>query len=174
MNLSDPVLLAELTAEGALYLELAQQTHDTLDVIPFSHVGQRFYDVMCAKLSQLEPHRAQMARLFANAMQADQPQGVFPADCMAQVFVGVVTGSTDAPTRAEEAAQLAHVLYGLYLLTVLLWLYDRTPQRTATHQWLDFTREMIRLLRPMLLMPLFAKALGKMSAIIQMVFVLPR
>lgn len=170
----EPVLLAELTDEGRLYLELAQQTCNTLDMIPFAHMAQRFYDLMGAKLAQLEPHRPDLARLFAAAMQAEQSQGVFLTDAMAQAFVDLVQRSTDAPTRPEEVAQWADLLYGLYLLTVLFWLYDRTPQRAATVHLLDFTREMIRLVRPMMVMPLFGRVLGKVSAIIRMAFLLPR
>ncbi|XWX03980.1 hypothetical protein VZO05_00230 [Aggregatilineales bacterium SYSU G02658] len=174
MTLPEPVLLVNLTPEAQLYLDLSQETRDTLDAIAFSHVAQRFYDLMSAKIAQLEPHRPQIARFFAETMQAEEPQGIFPHDEMIQAFVELVQHSTDAPNRPEDAAQLADLLYGLYLLTVLFWLYDRTPQRAATAHLLDFTREMIRLLRPMMIMPLFTKALGKVSTIIGMVFQLPR
>lgn len=174
MTLTEPVLLADITPEAQRYLDLAQQTRDTLDSIAYSHVAQRFYDLMSAKIAQLEPHRSQMARFFAEAMQSDAPQGIFPQDAMTLVFVELVQRSTDAPARPEEVEGLANLLYALYLLSVLFWLYDRTPQRAATAHLLDFTREMIRLIRPMMIMPLFTKALGKISMIIGMVFQLPR
>jgi len=178
MPLHEPVLVADVTTElpteGMLYLELSQRTQEALNDIPFSHVAQRFYDVMSAKIAQLEPHRADMARLFANAMQTEALHGVFAQDAMTQAFVDVVERSTDAPSRPEDVDGLAHLLYALYLLTVLFWLYDRTPQRTATAHLMDFTREMIRLLRPMMIMPMFAKALTKVSAIVTMLFRLPQ
>jgi AcrR family transcriptional regulator len=174
MTLPEPVLLVDITPEAQLYLDLSQQTRDTLDSIAYSHVAQRFYDLMSAKIAQLEPHRAQMARFFAEAMQSDAPQGIFPQDAMTHVFTELVQRSTDAPTRPEEVEGLANLLYALYLLSVLFWLYDRTPQRAATAHLLDFAREMIRLMRPMMIMPLFTKALSKISTIIGMVFQLPR
>jgi hypothetical protein len=65
---------------------------------------------------------------------------------------------------------MAGLLYALYMVVMIFWLYDRTTDFRATHQLMDFLREMIKVLRPMLLMPLFTKALHKMSGIMRLVF----
>lgn len=152
------------------YHALAQESLVTIASLAPNQVAQRYYEALTQKFDQLAANRADIAQFFSAAMQDETPRGVFKDDAMREVFDDVVRRATDAPTKPDDFNGLSHLLYALYLLCVLFWLYDRTPSHKATAQLLDFMREMIRMLRPMMMMPLFTKAMLKMTTIMEMVF----
>lgn len=89
---------------------------------------------------------------------------------MLEVYRQVVARSTDLPSKPEEAEQLATLFYGLQHLVILFWLYDRTQGQRATHLLVDFLQEMVRMVRPMMMMPIFSKALAKVADLLQTAF----
>jgi hypothetical protein len=133
-------------------------------------VSQRYYEMLTHTFGQLSLQRPEIARFFRGAMDDNTPRPSFKDDAMRRAFEQVVKGSTDAPIKADEVQHLSQLLYALYLLGVLFWLYDRTPAQKATQQWIDFMREVIKILRPLMIMPMFPKAMHKMTAIMEMVF----
>lgn len=154
----------------ALYMALGKQSYaQAADLAP-ANVAQRYADVLTAKFDQLAAHRPTISRFFADTMQAEAHAGNFHTDPMRDVYHQVVVGATDAPTKPDDITGLSHLLYALYLMSVLFWLYDRTPQQQATRSLIDFMREMIRILRPMMMMPMFTKAMYRMTIIMDMVF----
>jgi hypothetical protein len=141
------------------YFSLAQTSLDNVQHIAPAQVSQRYYDALSQKITQITPHRALIAQQYSQAMFYNGTQHPFADDAMRGVFVRVVQHATDAPTRPEDQEAMAGLLYALYMVVMIFWLYDRTTDFRATHQLMDFLREMIKVLRPMLLMPLFTKAL---------------
>jgi hypothetical protein len=84
-------------------------------------------------------------------------------------FRRVVMGAKDAP-REPQAAHLATLFYSAQLLIVLFWLYDRTPEQSATYDLLDFARDVLWLLRPALVLPPIARTAARLAAILEPVF----
>lgn len=168
--MTDNALTAGLTTDEILYLSLSAATAVQAEELAPSNVAQRYYEVLSAKFDQLEAHRPAIARFFATTMQAASQSGSFHTDPMRAVYDVVVVRSTDAPVKPNEVNGLSHLLYALYLLCVMFWLYDRTPGQQATRHLIELMREMIRILRPMMIMPLFSKALNKMTHIMDMIF----
>lgn len=165
--LSDDALTA--LHSSALYTTLAQASSEDAATLPPAQVAQRYQQLLTLKFAQLTPHRRDIATVFSTAMHDDLPRAL-ENDPMRAVFQQVVAGSTDAPAKPQDSSSLAQLLYALYVLSVVFWLYDRTTERKATAYLIEFLYDMIRLLRPMMVMPMFTKAMQKMAVIMEMVF----
>jgi len=157
----------------ALWQALNDDTWSQIDALPPSHMAQRFGQVLSAKLAQLAPYRAAIAALYAhNAVDESSPwrppHG--QSDSMLEVYRQVVARSTDQPSKPDESEQLATLFYGLQHFVVLFWLYDRTEGQRATHLLVDFLPEAVRMVRPMMMMPMFSKALAKVADLLHTAF----
>jgi hypothetical protein len=153
-----------------IYFTIAHATLKHLGNIPPNNLAQRYYEVLVYQFGEFVPHRAEIGQVFGVAIHAENTPDMFATDPMREVFSIVVRESTDAPNKADDKHAMSALLYALYMVTITFWLYDRTPNHQATAQLLDFMREMIRIFRPMLMMPMFTKALHKMSSIFGLVF----
>jgi hypothetical protein len=169
-TIAPPIFETLATSSNVSYFSLAQASLDDVHRIAPAQVSQRYYDALAQKITQITPHRALIAQQYSQAMFHKGSQHPFDGDAMRGVFGQVVQYATDAPPRPEDQEAMAGLLYALYMVVMIFWLYDRTVDFRATHQLMDFLREMIKILRPMLLMPLFTKALHKMSGIMRLVF----
>jgi len=155
----------------ALYLDLGEALADFN--LPTSRLDERYYALMVARLEQFAANRETVAALFAAAMKP-QSTVAFTGDeqwydPMMQIIMTVTTKAIDAP-QDQQAEHMSNTLYAIYLLITLFWLYDRTPHQRTTHKLLKFMSELLRMLRPMLLMPMFSGAIAKLSEIVQDVF----
>ncbi len=154
-----------------LYHRLAEELEEQVRTLPRASLAERFYRAMLAQLTLLAPYRELSGPMFGSALNPQSGVGVFgesTADVRRQVenvFAMVVTRATDAP-RKSQAGHLATVLYGAHLALVLFWLLDRSPDTRATYELLAFTRDMLAMVRPILVLPPIVKALARLARII--------
>lgn len=154
---------------AALYDQLAEEFAAQADGIEPGQVALRYQQALTLKFAQMTPYRREMAVVFSSAMHDEQPRSL-ENDTMRLVFAQIVSGSTDAPTKPDDSMHLSQLLYAFYILSVIFWLYDRTEKRRATGYLIEFLYDMIRLMRPFMIMPMFTKAMQKMAVIMEMVF----
>lgn len=152
-----------------LYHTLSEESLHAIQLQAPATLSQRYTVALTARFQAMSPHRASLAELFADAMrQQDHP--LFQAqDSTRDGFLAVLQGSVDT-VRPDELADMVNFLYALYWLVMLFWLYDRTPETRATFALIEFMGDMLKMIRPLMIMPLFSKALGKISGIMKLVF----
>lgn len=157
----------------AIYMQLADETRTAMaENLPMGTVVERFDYVMRAKFEQMTPHRTAVGALFSTGIHPENSlhvPGQDVTDPMFDVFEQVVRGANDK-LRDDLTSALIIILYTFYLLTCLFWLYDRTPQQQATRHLLAFERDALKVLRPIMLMPLVRQATIKMATIIALIF----
>ena len=61
-------------------------------------------------------------------------------------------------------------LYAFHFLVIVFWLYDRSDEKEASHMFTGFLREFVKLVRPMMVMPMVGKAMNRMAKIMMVVF----
>lgn len=158
-----------------LFRDLAVATQAMTSTLPQGSVSQRYRHLMQAKLAQLEPHKDAISALFADAMR---PNSSIVAselssgqhDPMRHAFDELIAHANDAPQKRQDQDELATMLYTFHWLVILFWLYDRTEDNRATYLMIDFISDMFKMIRPMMVMPLFGKATTKLSQIMMLVF----
>lgn len=159
----------------ALYQNLAAETEAQIMALEGGTIAERFYQIMTAKFVQVRPYRDTMSALFSGMMNPKSGIGVLGTntadirDKMIGIFAQVVAGAKDAP-KEPQVRQLAVVLYSAHMLLLLFWFYDRSPKQSATGDLLKFTREMMTLARPFLVLPPMAKSLTRVAGIVESVF----
>ncbi|MCA9912694.1 MAG: TetR/AcrR family transcriptional regulator, partial [Anaerolineae bacterium] len=159
----------------ALYHVLGAESLSEITGLPRSTVAQRYQLLLQQKLHQLAPHEDALSALFATAMRRTSPiqaADIAPGkrDAMFQVFATLVEGANDAPQNAQEAEDMALMLYGLYHYALLFWLYDRTEEKRATELMLTMVYEFLKLSRPLLMTPLLGKSISKMGRVLMLIF----
>ena len=157
-----------------LYRSLADNMQQSIPEIPDGHVAQRYFKFMEARITQLQAHYEAMAALFAIAMLPHSPlstKDISPGtrDAIYQAFLLLIARSDDAPSD-DEADNLAMLLYTFHFMILVFWVYDRTKDKQATHLLVDFMGDFFRVMRPMMMMPLFRKAMNKLARIMMLVF----
>jgi AcrR family transcriptional regulator len=162
----------------ALYEELADETLTFADSLAFTNMADRYHALMQYKMAQIKPHRAALTALVCALMQPNASLHVWgqktpdSRDKMLDAFIRVVNGSTDK-LNDPVASSMATLLYAFYILLVIFWSYDRTREHRATTMMLAFMREALKIVRPMMLMPVITKAVVKLAEILALVFVAP-
>ena len=161
----------------ALYWQTGEETISVIDrALPDDMaIADRFHTIVTHKLEQLTPFRDALGALFGAMMNPNSDVSVLGTQSagirgeMINGFQQLVADAKDAP-KSPKAEQLGTLLHSGHLLMILFWLFDRTPNQRATHQLLDLSREGLKMLRPMLILPLFSKMLLKLSDLISQVF----
>lgn len=154
-----------------LYRWLADQLEGQARLLLAGNMADRFQSLMHALLTLMTPHRRTLGALFGAALDPQSRAGLFGSagseirERARSVYVSIVAGSTDAPGRAQ-VDELATLLYGMQLALVLFWLQDMTPDARRTHDLLDFIHDLLASLRPLLRLPLVARLLARLVAII--------
>jgi AcrR family transcriptional regulator len=159
----------------ALYEHLADESLVYAAEIPSGTIAERYFALMRHKMTQVQPYRAALAAMFGALMRPDVEATVWGSrstdgrDKMLEAFGQVTAGASDK-LKEPLAGSMTTMLYGFHLLILLFWLYDRTPENRATAYMLDFMREALKLVRPMMIMPLVGKAMVKLAQILALVF----
>lgn len=154
----------------ALYARLAAELEAQARALAPGTVAARFDAAVRLDLALLAPYRSSMIALFGPAMNVESGVAVLGATTenvrrrVRRVFATVVAGATDAPA-GPQAEELAAVLYGLHLATVLVWLQDRSPEAQATEELLSFLRDALLLAGPLLDSPLAIEILARLARI---------
>jgi hypothetical protein len=158
-----------------LYRRLARELEQEVRQLPPAPLAVRFECAMRAKLALVLPYRDAFGALFASAMNPQTDIAVLgenTADIrhtVGNAFHVVVAGATDAP-REQQTRQLATVLYAAHLGLLLFWLQDRSLDTRSTETLLAFTRDTLGLVRRLLRLPPFAKALARLANILDPIF----
>jgi hypothetical protein len=143
--------------------------------LPAGQMADRFAAVLRYTLEGLTPYRSAMTALFGASMDPESGVSVMgvEGDSLRSrtetSFHNLVLESNDA-LREPKSEQMGTVLYTVYLLMLLFWLYDRTPNQRATHELVGFLHETFRLMRPMFLLPMIPKAIGRLAEIVSPLF----
>ncbi|MEM9955558.1 MAG: TetR/AcrR family transcriptional regulator [Chloroflexota bacterium] len=156
----------------AIYQQLSEQSHELAQTIASAPISEMYYTVLEQRLSLLTDHSEVSSILFANAMR---PQARITAsdiapgsrDPIMQIMHCIVDKASDKPKRGAE--DLTLFLYAFHFLVVVFWLYDRTDNKTASHMFTSFLRDLLKTLQPMLVLPLLRKALTNMAKIMMVI-----
>jgi AcrR family transcriptional regulator len=157
-----------------LYRSFAEEMQQSIPTIGAGHVAHRYFKFMEARITQLQSHYEAMAALFAIAMLPHShlsTKDISPGrrDAIYQAFLLLIAGSEDAPSD-DEVDNLAMLLYTFHFMILVFWAYDRTKDKQATHLLIDFMGDFFRVMRPMMMMPVFRKAMNKLAKIMMLVF----
>jgi AcrR family transcriptional regulator len=178
-GVSDEQLTGQFESKEAIALALYQQiSADTLAYarsLETDKLGEMVRQALDYKLQQMETHRGSMSALFAESMREDgciNNADISPGrrDPTLMMFAYLAETADDVPTGDNDTDNLTTLLYGFHFLVVLFWLYDRTDERRATAMMLNFLKDMLGMLRPMLMMPMVRNIVMKLAQITLLVF----
>lgn len=159
-----------------LYGRLIGQTVAYIHTLPMDTMADRFRQTLDYSLTNFQPYRPALGAFFGAAMQ---PEGDIhlrndEMDAIRQDTVGafriLVNESRDRPGKDDVADSVAMLMYSVHFLVIFFWLLDRTPAHGATTYFVEFLQEALKLMRPMLLLPVMSKAVIKLSRIMMLVF----
>ncbi len=159
-----------------LYRHLAANTTTRIDALPSVPVAERFYQIMTEVLQTVIPFRPVWQGIFSGALNPNSRYGVLGEATvdirteMKGVFARLVTEASDAPKKPEQVAALGMLLYVAYLMTLLFWISDRSPDYKTTYQLLDFSRDTLTLIRGALVLPPVTKGMMRLAGIVEQVF----
>lgn len=159
----------------ALYWQFHHEWVNEIAQIRGGILAERFDTAMRIKMQQLNRYREAMGALFTTMLNPDSTVGVLSTgtaeltDTVMAVFEDLVRGASDTPNESK-VEHITLLLYSAHLLIQLFWLYDRTPGQKATNELLEFTRDSLRLLRPMLRIPFIGNILARLATIVAQVF----
>jgi AcrR family transcriptional regulator len=159
----------------ALYQEISAETLAYAQSLEPAKLGEMVDAVLQDKLQRMAQYRGSMSALFAEAMQEEgciQNADISPGrqDATFQALAYLVDTASDTPDSPDDTENLTLLLYSFHFLVLLFWLYDRTENRRATAMLLTFLRDMLGMLRPLLMMPLSRNVMIKLSHITLLVF----
>jgi AcrR family transcriptional regulator len=135
----------------------------------------RFYDAMQIKIRQLEPYRDVVQATLGAAMNPGSGVAIIGdettdyRDQMLEAFEPLIVNAKDAP-KALRTQQLTMLMYGIHLQLILVWVYDRSPNQQLTQKTLSFMLDIMKLLRPMLILPPVANNLKRLADIMEGIF----
>jgi len=160
----------------ALYERLAEELAEEAERLPPGTMAERWARIERADVGRLEPHRESLAALFGAGLSPDAPTQVLGPNVsgirerVLSVFARVVEGASDRPRSPATVEQLTTVLYAGHLALVLFWLQDRTPGQRATRELIEWGRETLGRLRPLLGLPWVARSLARLGGILSPLF----
>ncbi len=152
----------------ALYQRIARDLMAEVEQLPSGLVADRFVALMQRKFALLTPYRTAFGALFGAALTPDSgvavlgPETAHIRSDMTLAFQRVVLGATDAP-RAQQARDLALLLYAAHLLLVLVWLHEPGPAYPTTLKLLELSQDTLRRLRWFLRLPSVAALLARLA-----------
>lgn len=157
----------------SIYHHLADESLEGIESLEEGKISERYFTVMENKLAQLTVHQESVSALFSIAMRPKSgilPSEISPGlrDPMMTVMQEVIAGATDSPSKSDD--DMRFLLYAFHFLVIIFWLYDRTDDKEASHLFTNFLREFVKISRPMMVMPMFTRALNKMAKIMMVVF----
>lgn len=153
------------------YRRLAEDLAARVKAFPRAPIAERFRQTMLAQFELMTPYRDTLAALFGAALNPHSEAGIFSdqaADIRRlsrDVYITLVSGATDPP-REAQVGNLATALYSMHLALVLFWLQDRSEGSRITMEFLDYLRDMIALVQPLLILPPASNALVRLAHII--------
>lgn len=167
-------------SKEALVLRLWQQSADDfvkqIAELDKDNFTERYYQALHQKIEQLEPYRGVMQATIGAAMNPRSgvaiisPETSWYRDAILEALEDLVMNSSDAP-REDRSKQIAMIMYGVHLLMTLVWIYDTSAQQNLTQTALNFMRDTMKLLRPLLMLPPVTRTLAKLALLMEGIFV---
>jgi AcrR family transcriptional regulator len=154
-----------------LYRNLCAQLEAYAHELPAGSLPERFHAMVARQLELMAPHREALSALFGTALDPHSNAGVFSEHTIdirrnaRKTYLGIILGAKDSP-RESQCEDLATLLYGIHLAMVLFWLIDESRQAGRSHLLLAFLRDMLKLIQPMLWLPLVSQPLARLAAIV--------
>jgi AcrR family transcriptional regulator len=155
----------------ALYERMVAEFAEEASELPTGPLAQRWARALRRDLARLEPNRGALLGLTSVGMTPGRITQVLGPEAdpmrrrMLAIFHEIVIGSRDAP-RPEVAEAFSALFYALYLVLVLFWLQDASPDQRVTHRLIDFGEEMLGRLRLVLRLPWAADGLIKLGGLL--------
>ncbi|MBA3869464.1 MAG: TetR/AcrR family transcriptional regulator [Anaerolineae bacterium] len=159
-----------------LYRQLAANTKARIDGLPKVTIAERFYQIMSQVLQEISPFRPVWQGIFGGALNPNSRYGVLgesTADIRAEmksVFERLASEASDTPKKPDQIAAMGMLLYVAYLMMLLFWISDRSPDTKTTYQLLDFSRDTLNLIRGALVLPPVSKGMMRLASITEQVF----
>lgn len=159
----------------ALYRRLGHELEGMAQQLPPDRVAARFEQVMAFRLQQIGPYRDLFGSIIGAALSPSNDLGVLgdqTEDVREQslrVFQLVVTGATDAPV-AQQAEDLAVILYAAHLCLLLFWFYDQQTDQRATHDLISLSGDLLQLARRIMRWSPASKVMVRLARAIEPVF----
>jgi AcrR family transcriptional regulator len=163
------------SSKEELVLMLYQHLTEELDAyacsLPPGALAERFHATVVRHLELMASHREALSALFGTALNPRSKAGVFgesTADIRRRArgtYLALIKSAKDAP-RASQCEDLATILYGVHLATVLFWLIDQSAEARRTQQLLALLRDVLKLVQPILWLPVVSQLLTRMARII--------
>jgi AcrR family transcriptional regulator len=154
-----------------LYQQLAEELESYASSLPPVSLAERFYATLAKLLELMTPHHETLIALFGTALNPRSKVGVLSestADLRRKsraMYLAIIEGATDAP-RVRQRQDLATALYGVHLALVFFWLIDQSVQAQRTQQLLALLRDLLKLLQPLLRLPVVAHTLMRLARIL--------
>jgi hypothetical protein len=154
---------------------LTDELENDVRELPSSPLAARFYQMMTLKIERLEPYREALSAIFSSMMRPQSEIAVLGDNTAGirrqagAIFATLIAGSNDVP-RGIQAENLAILLYAAHLLLLLFWINDRSLKSKSTYELLALTRDILKRIRPALLLPPVANILSRLAQIIKPVF----
>lgn len=142
-----------------------------METIPSGQLADRYASVLTYTLQELTNYRFALMALFGVAMHPQSGLSLMGTDDnplsqqLSEAYHQLVLSSDDS-LKEPKALQLGVALYTFHMLTLIFWLYDRTPDQHSTHRLIHFIHELFKILRPMFILPMVPQAIAKLSHII--------
>lgn len=158
-----------------LWQELAEDFAVRLAQLDDGNLTNRYYLAMQEKISQLQPYREVIKATIGAAMNPSSGVAIVGSETTwyRDVALGalekLVLESSDAP-KEVRSKQIAMIMYAVHLILILVWIYDNKPGQSLTQEGLNFMRDTMKLLRPMLILPPVASTLARLSRIMAGIF----
>ncbi|MEO1644085.1 MAG: TetR/AcrR family transcriptional regulator [Chloroflexota bacterium] len=161
------MLWEELADDFAERITKINTEHDTLTA--------RYHAAMGAKIKQLEPYRAVIQGTIGRAMNPASGVAIVSdettwyRDVVLAGLEEMVLTASDAPNE-DRSKQIAMIMYGVHLILTLVWVYDKTTNQRLTQEALDFMKDGMKLLRPLLILPPVGSIIERLANIMAGVF----
>ena len=158
-----------------LWQHLADQFTSEIGTINDENWVDRYYHAMQMKIEQLLPYRDVIKQTVGAAMSPSSGVAIISEetapyrDVMLASFERLGEGANNAP-QGIEPQQQSIIMYGIHLVMILVWIYDRTPNQRLTQRALSFMYDTMKLMRPLLMLPPVSGSFKRLAAIMEGIF----
>ncbi len=159
----------------AMYDNTCAELREFVIGLPRETIAARYTSTIRNVFARLALYRGAFAAISSVTMDPTSQAGVL-SERMGylrrqgiDIIRVVLSGAKDAP-NANDVEELTVLAYAAYLLLLLFWVQDTTPDQTATVRLMGFVEDAIGRLRPLLGLPLLIQPLKQLAGIISPVF----
>src|SRR5579883_2288091 len=152
----------------AVYEQCSEDLTNEVQTLPGTTIAKRFVQTVRANFERLGPYRDSFGAISGVALNPHSDAGVLSERMgylrtrVWQIFRQVLAGAKDAPNE-RDIDHLTTLFYAAYLLMMLFWVQDRSPEQENTAKLLKFTEENLARLRPLLKVPVVTRSAGALA-----------